>query len=143
MKTKIVIIFILLINLFLISTAQHKYKSIFPFRKIFLNRDSLQLKEFRNANLYPIQKAEMDSLSNLQFSKRNIDVESLGVTPDWDISIYSGVKRIILLSIWNWTDSLYAVNVSINDKFMYHGLAIKKAKLKQLSAAIRSKSTSE
>ncbi len=77
------------------TNAQKKLKSVYPFRKTFVNRDSLQIQEFKNHIRYPIQKEEIDSISNLRFLKANVDVESLGVTPYSFISIYSNNERIV------------------------------------------------
>ncbi len=143
MKKKVSSLLFGMLCILIATNAQKKLKSVYPFRKTFVNRDSLQIQEFKNHIRYPIQKEEIDSISNLRFLKANVDVESLGVTPYSFISIYSNNERIVLISIWYYSESLYAINISINDKFMYHGLIIQKSKLKQLTAAIIAKSTSE
>jgi hypothetical protein len=110
--------------------ASYGQKTIFPFEEVLKKMDTLVFigsptnnKGFKYDTLFANNILKLRQLS---FTDRKVQIEKYGVTPNGSISFYKDGKRMILIGCWDLNENEYGVNISINEKFTYHGLTIAK-----------------
>ena len=120
---------VLFLLLCLAGSAQ-KRTTVFPFMNLLKDTDTLVVrggpKITKGAKTDTLYKAGIGQIAGLYFSDKDFDVEKYGVTPGGSIELIRDGKQIALISCWDINDTYYAINISIEGVFVYHGLLIRK-----------------
>lgn len=112
------------------TKVSQKRSIVYPFKELLKDIDTLVIQGGPRINkggkVDTLYKESIEKLANLYFQNKDFSVEAYGVTPGGSIEFFHNGKRIVLIGCWDITDTYYAVNVSLNGQFAYHGLLINK-----------------
>lgn len=119
---------------FLFSSFQKK--SLTPF-SFFNNEKTLVFRKsvFPKSFIDTLNGVDIGKLSQLQFEKKNFEVENYGVTPNYSVSVFNtdNGAEICLIAVWDIGNNRIAININhlIKEK-IYYGYVIEEKKFENI-----------
>ena len=112
------------------NSSSRKKSIAYPLKELLKGIDTLIIQGgpriIKGENRDTVYTSVIQKLANLYFQDKDFSIESYGVTPTGSISFFSKGERVALIGCWDINDTYYAVNVTIHEQLVYHGLLINK-----------------